>query len=89
MEESRKDYGWLVRGRNAAAGCLPMWTGTMGEECYCGNLLWQSSLTLLFPGGRARGAAEAGNHRLPHVRPRLHGRSVAMFVEAAFRVIVV
>ena len=24
-----------------------MWTGTRGEECYCGNLLWQSSLTLL------------------------------------------
>ena len=49
MEKSRKVYGWLVRDRNAAVGCSPMWADTMGEECYCGNLLWQSSLTLLFP----------------------------------------
>ena len=26
-----------------------MWTGTRGGENYCGNLLWQSGLTLLFP----------------------------------------
>ena len=25
MEESRKVYGWLVRDRNAAAGCSSMW----------------------------------------------------------------
>ena len=24
-----------------------MWADIMGGECYCGNLLWQSSLTLL------------------------------------------
>ena len=48
MEESRKVYGWLVCGRNAAAGCSYMWTGTRGGENYCGNLLWQSGLALLF-----------------------------------------
>ena len=47
MEESRKDYGWLVRGGNAAVGCSSMWTGILRGEYYCGNLLWQSSLTLL------------------------------------------
>ena len=47
-EESRKVYGWLVCGRNAAAGCSYMWTGTRGGENYCGNLLWQSGLALLF-----------------------------------------
>ncbi len=50
MEESRKVYGWLVRGRNAAVGCSSMWADIMGGECYCGNLLRQSSLTLLFAG---------------------------------------
>ena len=25
MEKSRKVYGWLVRGRNAAVGCSSMW----------------------------------------------------------------
>ena len=49
MEESRKVYGWLVRDGNAAAGCSSMWTGTRGGENYCGNLLWQSGLTLLPP----------------------------------------
>ena len=47
MEESRKVYGWLVRDRNAAVGCSSMWADTRGGENYCGNLLWQSSLTLL------------------------------------------
>ena len=49
MEESRKVYGWLVRGGNAAVGCSSMWAGTRGGENYCGNLLWRASLTLLFP----------------------------------------
>ena len=49
MEESRKVYGWLVRGRNAAAWCSSMWADTMRGEYYCGNLLWHSSLTLLSP----------------------------------------
>ena len=49
MEESRKIYGWLARDRNAAVGCSSIWTGTRGGENYCGNLLWQSSLTLLPP----------------------------------------
>ena len=48
MEESRKVYGWLVRGGNAAVGCSSMWADTMRGEYYCGNLLWQSSLTPLF-----------------------------------------
>ena len=34
MEESRKVYGWLVRGRNAAAGCSSMWADAMGVICY-------------------------------------------------------
>lgn len=33
----------------AAAGCSSMGAGSMGEENYCGNLLWQSTLTLLTP----------------------------------------
>ena len=36
-----------VRGGIAAVGCSSMGAGSMGEENYCGNLLWQSSLTLL------------------------------------------
>ena len=48
MEESRKVYGWLVRDGKAAVGYLSMWADTMGGENYCGNLLRQSSLTLLF-----------------------------------------
>ncbi len=39
----------LVRGRIAAASFSSMGTGSMGGENYCGNLLWQSSLTLLPP----------------------------------------
>ena len=48
MKEIQESYDLLVRGGNAAAGCSYMWTGTRGGENYCGNLLWQSGLTLLF-----------------------------------------
>ena len=71
MEESRKVYGWLVRDRNAAVGCSSMWADTMGGECYCGNLLWQSSLTLLSPdatdSGAARNACAIDKTVVPHV----------------------
>ena len=77
MEESRKVYGWLVRGGNAEVVCSSMWAYTMRGEYYCGNLLWQSSLTLLFTSGevllgdlsdsgRRRGARRRENPR--HVR---------------------
>ena len=46
MKESRKGYDLLVRGRNAAAGCSPTWTGSMGRETHCGNLLWQLCRTV-------------------------------------------
>ena len=49
MKEIQESYDLLVRGGNAAAGCSYMWTGTRGGENYCGNLLWQSGLALLFP----------------------------------------
>jgi hypothetical protein len=49
MKENRKVYDWLVRNGNAAVGSLLMLADTMGGEYYCGNLPWQSSLTLLFP----------------------------------------
>ena len=39
--------GWLVRGGIAAVGCSSMGAGSIGGKNYCGNLLWQSSLTLL------------------------------------------
>ena len=39
----------LVCGRIAAASFSSMGTGSMGGEDYCGNLLWQSSVTLLPP----------------------------------------
>ena len=39
----------LDRGRIAAVGCSSMGAGSIGEKNYCGNLLWQSSLTLLPP----------------------------------------
>ena len=48
-ELTRKVYCWLVRDRNTAVGCSSMWTDTLEGENYCGNLLWQSSLTPLFP----------------------------------------
>ena len=40
----------LDRGRIAAVGCSSMGAGSIGGKNYCGNLLWQSSLTLLVPG---------------------------------------
>ena len=39
----------LDRGRIAAVGCSSMGAGSIGGKKYCGNLLWQSSLTLLPP----------------------------------------
>ena len=37
----------LDRGRIAAVGCSSMGAGSIGGKNYCGNLLWQSSLTQL------------------------------------------
>ena len=48
MKESRKVYGWLARDRNAAVECSSVSAGGMGGENHCCNLLWQSSLPLLF-----------------------------------------
>ena len=45
-ELNRKVCGWLVRDGNAAVGGSFMWARTMGGECYCGNLLWQSCRTI-------------------------------------------
>ena len=41
--------GKMGRGRGgiAAVGCSSMGAGSIGGKKYCGNLLWQSSLTLL------------------------------------------
>ena len=47
-ELNRKVYGWLVRDGNAAVGCSSMGADSMGGECCCGNLLWQSYRTLIF-----------------------------------------
>ena len=38
-----------MRGRIAAVGCSFMGAGSIGGKNYCGNLLWQSSVTLLPP----------------------------------------
>ena len=38
-----------MRGEIAAVGCSSMGAGSIGGKNYCGNLLWQSSLTLLPP----------------------------------------
>ena len=43
----KKIVGWLVRGGIAAVGCSSMGAGSIGGKNYCGNLLWQSSVTLL------------------------------------------
>ena len=43
----KKIGGWIVRGGIAAEGCSSMGAGSIGGKNYCGNLLWQSSLTLL------------------------------------------
>lgn len=37
----------MVRDGIAAVGCSSMGAGSIGGKNYCGNLLWQSSLTLL------------------------------------------
>ena len=39
----------LARDGIAAEGCSPIGAGSMGGEDYCGNLLWQSRVTLLPP----------------------------------------
>ena len=46
MKESRKVYGCMVCGEDAAAGRSSMWAGTMGGECDCGNSLWQLCRTV-------------------------------------------
>jgi hypothetical protein len=51
--DGKKLVGWLVRDRIAAVGCSSMGAGGIGGKNYCGNLLWQSSLTLL-PRGSLR-----------------------------------
>ena len=61
MEESRKVYGWLVRDRNAAVESSSMWAGARGGENYCGNLLWQSGLTLLSPNTEVKGSIAEGS----------------------------
>ena len=37
----------MVRDGIAAVGCSSMGAGSIGGKNYCGNLLWQSSVTLL------------------------------------------
>ena len=49
-----KIVGCLSRDGIAAEGCSSMGAGSMGGENYCGNLLWQSCLTLLGPGSGSR-----------------------------------
>ena len=48
-DRTLKVCGWLVRDGIAAVGCSSMGAGSMGGENYCGNLLWQSCLSLSFP----------------------------------------
>ena len=55
----KKIGGWIVRDGIAAVGCSSMEAGSIGGKNYCGNLLWQSSVTLLPPkrpntGGKAQ-----------------------------------
>jgi len=42
----------MVRDGIAAEGCSSMGAGSIGWKNYCGNLLWQSSVTLLPPKGQ-------------------------------------
>ena len=49
-ELKRKVCDCMVRGEDAAVGCPSLGDGTIGGEYYRGNLLWQSSLVLLFSG---------------------------------------
>ena len=44
----KKIGSWIVRDGIAAEGCSSMGAGSIGGKNYCGNLLWQSSLTQLF-----------------------------------------
>ena len=48
MKDIQEGYDLLVRGGNAVARCSSMWADILRGEYYCGNLLWQSGLTLLF-----------------------------------------
>ena len=41
------EFGRVAPRQDAAAGCSSMWADILRGECCCGNLLWQSSLTLL------------------------------------------
>ena len=50
----------MVRDGIAAEGCSSMGAGSIGGKNYCGNLLWQSSLTLL-PRMRRRSYASEGS----------------------------
>jgi hypothetical protein len=50
MKEIQEGYDLLVRGGNAAARCSSMWADILRGEYYCGNLLWQSGLALLYRG---------------------------------------
>ena len=45
----KKIVGWLSRGGFAAVICSSMGAGSIGGKNYCGNLLWQSCLSLSFP----------------------------------------
>ena len=54
----KKIGGWLVRVVFAAVGCSSMGAGSIGGKNYCGNLLWQSSVTLLPPENATENATE-------------------------------
>ena len=46
-------YAGCESAASEVFGCIPHGAGALasaGNENYCGNLLWQSSLTLSFPG---------------------------------------
>lgn len=48
MKNNRKVCVCSPRDRIVAVGCSSMCADILRGEYYCGNLLWQSSLTLLF-----------------------------------------
>ena len=60
---TQKIYAWLLCGGIAAVGCSSMGAGSTREENYCGNLLWQSSLThvALISSWRVVGSGEVVN----------------------------
>jgi len=62
----KKIGGWIVRDGIAAAGCSSMGTGRMGGENYCGNLLWQSCLLVLYCSPLDK-AVIFGVERLPRI----------------------